>query len=996
MSEDRIVKNNTREEVYSGTYILDGLPISIEEQRNRIFEMMKKDGISVQNPEELEIIYEGADSDYGESETLSTKFTVYRKHMTPTKKQEQDEALKELEMLKALREQLKNAVDSHDREQIMEKITAISEGEVIPEEDSAVADEVVNPIDSELEDKDSLEEDIKKLSHTYDVEKGKMTQIVEEEQAELDGDTLLSDEEISAVRLGSLKEREKVLAELNSIVRDINGKRRGATLLQKDESLGQGSTSDTVISEDEEKLAKAIVPDEERVVIQEDVAAENDVAVQEDAAAENDEAVQEDAAAENDVTVQEDASSDNGKYPLAIIQKLYFTEGIPPMSTIARPIRLPETNYVVAIKNIETLPAKIVGTSIAPDYTPDKGPADMEDVQVGIPEEAITVEVYHDEDNDEVYLLKDTFDRFHKIPISEEKEINGKKCYQADKADVEEILSKLEDDNHFQVSHETVHLGKKFSVLPEEVKKDSDDLVERIVIYHDTEHDNVAYVRKHLFQRFSLEKPVGPEVLINGAVCYEISEEDAKAIMKNANNDYSPYRVEVRDVQIDKIEEPVVETPVVDPDLEAVSDESLDREESTGEASAVDSDLEAASDESLDREESTEETSAVDPDMEAVSDEPLNREESTGEASAVDSDDEEILPDAPYSFGPFGSGGEDILPDDPYSGIGHEEYEDVYESIDEIIDKLSEGLDLEKNIQEGAVKTFQNGRVNCTKLFFDELKNDDWEYNIVGALPAIITASAAFLKKISAHIIISLDSKERLEEVTYRLQDLSESELETLFAEYHDYSSNEENKSVIEPLIVDFIREYQYDMIEDYFASIKDSYQEIGSLKSLISENEQKKSVDKENESKYEESIEDYYRQAAMQVLEIKKLREEVSYYLDNDAYGLSQRYLMEGRALIRDVGVYRLNDDELAELAILEQALSDSIEAHDDKAIVDSFIQLEAFFGKHGKRISMGSLPIEYEETIDSDSSELSDEDIEDMIKGCLDEIADDSHKTL
>ena len=168
MSEDRIVKNNTREEVYSGTYILDGLPISIEEQRNRIFEMMKKDGVSVQNPEELEIIYEGADSDYGESETLSTKFTVYRKHMTPTKKQEQDEALKELEMLKTLREQLKNAVDSHDREQIMEKITAISEGEVIPEEvsiseetaipeeDSAVTDEVVNPIDSELEDKDSL------------------------------------------------------------------------------------------------------------------------------------------------------------------------------------------------------------------------------------------------------------------------------------------------------------------------------------------------------------------------------------------------------------------------------------------------------------------------------------------------------------------------------------------------------------------------------------------------------------------------------------------------------------------------------------------------------------------------------------------------------------------------------------------------------------------------------------------------------------------------
>ena len=832
------------------------------------------------------------------------------------------------------------------------------------------------------------------LNHKYDVGTERMEQIVEEEQAELDRDSLLSEEDITAIKLGSLNSKEAVLAELGSIINEINDKR--AVLSTKESETLQAIASDTVIPEDEEIVPKVIVPDEESVVIQEDVAAENDVAVQEDVVSEEEEIIKE----------------DDTKYPLAIIQRLHLTEGFTPKIEISRPLRVPETSLAVVKKDIETLPAKIIGTSVAPDYTPDKGPADMEEVQVGVPEETISVEVYHDKDNDDIYLLKDTFDRFHIIPISEEKEIGGKKCYQADRADVEEILSKVESDDHIQVSHETVQLGKKPSLLPEDdfdvVKKDSGDLVEKIVLYQDKEHDDVVYIRKHLFQRFSIDMPVGPEVLINGAVCYEISEKDANAIMKNANNDYSPYMVEVRDVQIDKKEEPVVEIPVVDSDDEEIlPDESLRSEEPVVEIPVVDSDEEEIlPDESLRSEESVVETPVVDSDDEEIlPDESLRSEEPVVEIPVVDSDEEEILPDEslrseePVVETPVvDSDDEEILPDDPYSeGLGHEgEFEDVYASVDEIVDKLSDGLDLERNIQEGTVKTFQNGRVKCTKLFFDELKNDDWEYNIVGALPAIITASVAFLKKISANITLSLDSRDRLEEVVSRLQDLSESELETLFAEYHNYSSNEGKKSIIDPLIVDFIRGYQYDKIEGYFASIKDCYQMIGSCMSLIHELEQKKLVDKENESVHEESITEYYKLAADAVVKIKELRQEASYYLDNDSYGLSKHYLSEGKALVRDLSGFRLNEEALAEVVTLEQNLSDSLENHDDRAVVDSFVQLEAFFGKHGKRISMGSLPLKKEETIVPESSNLSDEDLETMIKDALDEMVEDHFKTI
>ena len=254
----------------------------------------------------------------------------------------------------------------------------------------------------------------------------------------------------------------------------------------------------------------------------------------------------------------------------------------------------------------------------------------------------------------------------------------------------------------------------------------------------------------------------------------------------------------------------------------------------------------------------------------------------------------------------------------------------------------------------------------------------------------------AFLKKISANITLSLDSRDRLEEVVSRLQDLSESELETLFAEYHNYSSNEGKKSIIDPLIVDFIRGYQYDKIEGYFASIKDCYQMIGSCMSLIHELEQKKLVDKENESVHEESITEYYKLAADAVVKIKELRQEASYYLDNDSYGLSKHYLSEGKALVRDLSGFRLNEEALAEVVTLEQNLSDSLENHDDRAVVDSFVQLEAFFGKHGKRISMGSLPLKKEETIVPESSNLSDEDLETMIKDALDEMVEDHFKTI
>ena len=73
-----------REEVYSGTYILEGPRISPEEQKQRILNEMASKGISIDNPDELEIGYVGAEDYYNDdnntydSETQTSRYVVYR------------------------------------------------------------------------------------------------------------------------------------------------------------------------------------------------------------------------------------------------------------------------------------------------------------------------------------------------------------------------------------------------------------------------------------------------------------------------------------------------------------------------------------------------------------------------------------------------------------------------------------------------------------------------------------------------------------------------------------------------------------------------------------------------------------------------------------------------------------------------------------------------------------------------------------------------------
>lgn len=78
----RNIEANNRseyEEIFEGTFIIDGA-LSVEEQRNKVFNLMEQAGIRLTDEEKSSLIisYEGVEDDNGISETQTTKFVVRR------------------------------------------------------------------------------------------------------------------------------------------------------------------------------------------------------------------------------------------------------------------------------------------------------------------------------------------------------------------------------------------------------------------------------------------------------------------------------------------------------------------------------------------------------------------------------------------------------------------------------------------------------------------------------------------------------------------------------------------------------------------------------------------------------------------------------------------------------------------------------------------------------------------------------------------------------
>ena len=123
----------TKEEVFEGTFILDGLRLTEEQQREKIFNLMVQAGVEVSKEEfdTFEIGYEGADDDYGISETQSTKFVVYKvtkERLAENEVVEANDLEQVLNEIKTLRDKLNSIVNDVSKTDIIQELMDKTEG----------------------------------------------------------------------------------------------------------------------------------------------------------------------------------------------------------------------------------------------------------------------------------------------------------------------------------------------------------------------------------------------------------------------------------------------------------------------------------------------------------------------------------------------------------------------------------------------------------------------------------------------------------------------------------------------------------------------------------------------------------------------------------------------------------------------------------------------------------------------------------------------------
>ena len=151
-------------------------------------------------------------------------------------------------------------------------------------------------------------------------------------------------------------------------------------------------------------------------------------------------------------------------------------------------------------------------------------------------------------DPEKLYVRKEVFDRFHISTSGEPVYINGVACYEMEEKHVLYITGNAKNNySPYEVEERGIPLDRKKG---ETIQSPQLPIREKFVIYRNVDYPSLLYVRKEMFTRFGLHNDDVEEVNISGIPCYVIDRGDLAYIVGNANNDYSPYDIEYRDVKV--------------------------------------------------------------------------------------------------------------------------------------------------------------------------------------------------------------------------------------------------------------------------------------------------------------------------------------------------------------------------------------------------------------------------------------------------------------
>ena len=604
----------TEEEIYRGTYILDGPRISEEEQRERIYNMMREAGIQVGDKDSLDIRYEGASDDEGISETQTSEVVVYRvskekvesaelakEEVIDEKKEDLSTNLKsELSEIKELKEQLKSISSDIEREELISKISeklSNLEKKVDTVEDDFSRE--LLEIEKNIKDAEKvLKEDLEKYEQSFE----KLKSIITEYNKKKEEADILTDEELdklndeyNAAKMVENDNAKQIKSEIDIFKKNLSSLKRKRTVIKKDimnaNALGLSVNEYKEITS---TLAKRKILDE--VLSQKGLTDIINTSPKERTKEQKVTLKQAKADVLNEIAEFE-RNSTSKVSALDAIVALYNIDSKVIAAKKPRNVKVKKDELMVINDNSKKLPARInnpVANNALNNETPLRAPEDM----------VIVNEIKQNENNSEkpIYegvLANDPIRRSNaeiKQAILNEMIANGVDVDSIDDFDLE--IEPVEDNNGISDS-----LYNNYKVYRKDREKSSDDsrqlpaevdnskqlpsvvddskqlpaevdnskqlpsvvdekniaeeedlefeegkgLTEKYRIYIDSENNSICYVPIPTIERFGIANH-GMNIKVDGITCNRISLDAARYIIENANNDYSPYEVEIRSI----------------------------------------------------------------------------------------------------------------------------------------------------------------------------------------------------------------------------------------------------------------------------------------------------------------------------------------------------------------------------------------------------------------------------------------------------------------
>ena len=279
--------------------------------------------------------------------------------------------------------------------------------------------------------------------------------------------------------------------------------------------------------------------------------------------------------------------------------------------------------------------------------------------------------------------------------------------------------------------------------------------------------------------------------------------------------------------------------------------------------------------------------------------------------------------------------------------------------VEAIIQKLTKDL----NIKAKDGKRFMASNIHVAKKFKDELNSGNYLYNIVSITRKVISLPINLVRKFGSKLLLGTRGKQMMTELNYRLNDLSEEELDVLFEEYRGSQLKTDMNNQINPVILEKLREYGMKKVKEYNDKIGANYKNLFVITGQIDALEKQLANDKLSDDEKDVLLttrEGFVAEAANCIKAIEADRVKANNLLSGGVHGLEEDFKAVATKLsyvgMRFAKTNKFDNELQAKLGKYGQGLRDAMANGDNEEILKNFMALESEYSMNTeiKKVSL------------------------------------------